>query len=95
MEDPHSNLFVPIELVALDTVQNVRHRYAVRVTADLFGAFIVETEWGKIGTKGQSNRRAFNDQSDAARYVSSLLRRRDNAEKRIGRAYAPVQPVFS
>ena len=92
MEVQRSDLFLPIELVAVDRARNIRRRYAVRVTADLFGTFIVQTDWGRIGAKGQSKRRAFADPHDAARYVSAVLRRRGSAERRIGVAYAPVRP---
>ncbi|MFD1960532.1 hypothetical protein ACFSHP_18865 [Novosphingobium panipatense] len=39
-------LFVPIELIALDHARNIRRRYEIVVTRDLFGSYIVETSWG-------------------------------------------------
>ncbi len=93
MEAQRSDPFRPIELIAVDPARNIRRRYAIRVTADLFGAFIVETDWGRIGTKGQSKCLFFPDQNGAARYVSAVLRRRATAKNRIGVAYAPVRPA--
>ena len=91
MDTPQSDLLRPIELIAIDPAQNIRRRYVIRVTADLFGAFIVETHWGRIGTKGQGKCLSFADRDAAARYVSAILRRRSTARSRIGVAYAPVR----
>jgi len=79
-----------IELVASDPARNVRRRYTITVTADLFGRVIVETCWGRIGTRGQSKRLSFDDYRAADRHVAATLRRRGTAERRIGVPYRQI-----
>lgn len=92
---PAIALFSPIELIATDPARNIRRRYAICVTPDLFGAYIVETSWGRIGARGQSKCFFFPDRAGAERHVAAILRRRGTAENRIGVAYRVVKPVFS
>ncbi|MFC3216492.1 MULTISPECIES: WGR domain-containing protein [Sphingomonadaceae] len=82
-------LFVPIELIALDHARNIRRRYEIVVTRDLFGSYIVETSWGRIGAHGRSKRLSFPDRPSAERHVAATLRRRGTAKKRIGVPYLP------
>jgi len=95
METPAIALFSPIALVALDLARNIRRRYAISVTRDLFGAYIVETSWGRIGARGQCKSLSFPDRAGAERHVAAILRRRGTAENRIGVAYRAVMPAFS
>ncbi|WP_081331634.1 WGR domain-containing protein [Sphingobium yanoikuyae] len=78
---------MPIALVALDPDRNVRRRYEIDISIDLFGVYIVETRWGRIGARGQSKRLSFADRAGAERYVGATLRRRHSAERRIGVPY--------
>ena len=41
-----------VELVALDPARNIRRRYAIVASVDLFGMIVVETCWGRIGAAG-------------------------------------------
>lgn len=82
-------LFVPIELIALNPARNIRRRYEIVVTCDLFGSYIVETSWGRIGAHGRSKRLSFPDRPSAERHVAATLRRRGTAKKRIGVPYLP------
>lgn len=77
----------PIELVALDPVRNIRRRYSIVASFDLFGMIVVETRWGRIGASGQAQARAFADRAAAERHIAATLRRRGTAENRIGVAY--------
>ena len=80
----------PIELVALDPARNIRRRYCVTISLDLFGMIVVETRWGRIGTHGQAQRHAFADRAAAERHIAATLGRRSTAERRIGVAYRRV-----
>lgn len=77
----------PIELVALDPTRNVRRRYSITASFDLFGIIVVETCWGRIGARGQAQRHAFTDRAAAERHIAATLRRRGTAETRIGVPY--------
>lgn len=82
-----ADLPLPVELVALDPARNIRRRYAIVASVDLFGMIVVETRWGRIGAAGQVQRHAFADQAAAERHIAATLRRRGTAETRIGVAY--------
>jgi len=60
------------------------------VARDLFGLWLVDTAWGRIGTRGRARRVAHASQADAEREVRALLRRRATAGRRIGSNYRPV-----
>lgn len=79
-----------IELVAIDPTRNIRRRYSVAMSIDLFGLVIVETCWGRIGAQGQAKRLSFPDRAAAEHHIASTLRRRDTAENRIGVPYRPM-----
>jgi predicted DNA-binding WGR domain protein len=80
-----------IELIALDPARNIRRRYAIVASIDLFGAIVVETRWGRIGTRGQLKRLSFEDTAMADRYIAATLRRRSTSTRRIGVAYERVE----
>ena len=82
-----SVLAEPVELVAIDPARNIRRRYRITVARDLFGHVLVETSWGRIGRAGQSCTYSFPDETRAAAFVRTTLRRRAGAPKRIGVAY--------
>ena len=87
MTGARPSLSEPLELVALDPARNIRRRYTITVSVDLFGAFIVETRWGRIGSRGQVRKLSFEDRGAADRHVAATLRRRGTSERRIGGAY--------
>lgn len=80
----------PVELVALDPARNIRRRYSISASIDLFGMIVVETRWGRIGARGQAQRHAFADQAAAERHIAATLRRRGTAEGRIGVPYRAI-----
>lgn len=43
-----------IQLTAIDAARNIRRRYAIVISIDLFGAILVETHWGRIGARARS-----------------------------------------
>lgn len=79
--------FEPLELVAIDPARNIRRRWQVTATHDLFGRVMVETRWGRIGSRGQHRVHSFADESEALRYVRALLARRATAPRRLGVRY--------
>lgn len=80
----------PVELVALDSARNIRRRYNIVASIDLFGMIVVETRWGRIGAAGQAQRHAFVDRAAADRHITATMHRRGTAEARIGVAYRPL-----
>lgn len=83
-----------ILLQAVDPARNIARGYSIWMARDLFGAWLVETRWGRIGSGGdmggQSCTRAFADRQSACAYARAVLRRRAGAERRIGVAYRRV-----
>ncbi|MFW2828372.1 WGR domain-containing protein [Sphingomonas sp. ID0503] len=80
----------PIELVAFNPARNIRRRYSITASLDLFGMIVVETRWGRIGAAGKVQRHAFADWTAAERHIAANLRRRGTAETRIGVPYEVV-----
>src|SRR3546814_15793125 len=79
----------PIELVALDPARNIRRRYSITASLDLFGMIVVETRWGRTGPLGQAQARAFAHRAAAARHFAPTLPPPDTAESRTGLAIRP------
>jgi predicted DNA-binding WGR domain protein len=61
--------------------------YEIEVGADLFGVWLVEMSYGRIGTLGRSKVRSFATAADAQAEVHSCLRKRATAPRRVGVAY--------
>ena len=76
-----------IHLRALDPAQNIARDYSIWMSIDLFGDYVVETCWGRIGAKGQRQRRSFPDAPSARRHVRAIVRKRRGARGRIGVEY--------
>ena len=81
--------FDPVELVAIDPARNIHRRWRVRACRDLFGQWLIETDWGRIGSQGRRRVRAFAEEADALRHLRALLARRARAVRRIGVGYRP------
>lgn len=80
----------PVELVALDPARNIRRRYSIVPSFDLFGMIVIETRWGRIGAAGQVQRHVFANRAVAEYHIAATLRRRATAKRRIGVSYQPV-----
>jgi len=61
--------------------------YLLEAGTDLFGAWLVEVTYGRIGTRGRRIRYAVRDETEARKLVRESLRRRATAKRRIGVAY--------
>jgi predicted DNA-binding WGR domain protein len=57
------------------------------VATDLFGAWLVDMSYGRIGTMGRSKIRSFATIEDAQDQVRACLQKRATASRRIGVAY--------
>ena len=76
-----------ILLEARSAARRCWRAYEIEVGADLFGAWLVEMSYGRIGTLGRSKIRSFVTAADAQAQVHACLRKRATAPRRIGVAY--------
>lgn len=76
-----------IHLRALDPAHNIARDYSIWMSVDLFGDYVVETCWGRIGGQGQRQRRSFSDAAAARHHVRAIIRKRRGSKKRIGVEY--------
>ena len=83
----------PIELAAIDERSNVRRRYSITAACDLFGWVIVETSWGRIGSRGSSAVHSFSSNAEALAFIRRTLRKRATAPSRIGVPYSLQSPL--
>jgi len=64
------------------------HRaYEITVGLDLFGVWVAEMTYGRIGAVGRTKTRSFTRVEDAAAAVDASLRRRATLPRRLGVAY--------
>jgi predicted DNA-binding WGR domain protein len=84
-------------LQANDPEQNLHRFYRIEYGQDLFGQWIVEVNYGRVGCKGRSLITLFESQNDAQSYVKQALKRRKSSPNRIGVAYESVysSPSFA
>ena len=78
---------------ALAEQLGVNRNTAVAAYRDLFGRVMIETGWGRIGTRGRELVRSFADEGEAHAYVRALLARRGRAPRRIGVAYKATASI--
>jgi predicted DNA-binding WGR domain protein len=74
-------------LEAKDASRNIYRAYSIAYGQDLFGNWIVETTYGRIGGKGRTIVTVVNNEDDALKHVQKALKRRQSAPKRIGVTY--------
>ncbi|MDF1834990.1 MAG: WGR domain-containing protein [Alteraurantiacibacter sp. bin_em_oilr2.035] len=75
---------------AIDSERNIARDYRLSVSRDLFGWYVVEQAWGRIGTEGQGKALAFADATDAHRRIAAVKARRMSAKRRLGVGYLPT-----
>lgn len=61
--------------------------YRLDAGTDLFGTWVVEITFGRIGSRGTKIRHAVTDEVSAKKLVRQNIRRRASAPKRIGTSY--------
>src|SRR5271166_6974908 len=76
-----------ILLEARSAARRCWRAYEIEVGTDLFGAWMVEMSYGRIGTMGRSKVRSFATAADAQAQVHACLRKRATAPRRIGVRY--------
>ena len=76
-----------IRLEARSSAHRCYRAYEIDVAMDLFGAWMVDMSYGRIGTIGRSKIRSFATIEDAQDQVRACLRKRATAPRRIGVAY--------
>ena len=79
-----------IGLEARNPLANRMRRWGVEIGQDLLGMWLVDVEFGRIGSNGRRLRHVFSDEPAAQAYVAQALRRRATAPTRIGVAYRCV-----
>lgn len=79
--------FTSINLVAIDRTRNIHRRWSLVAARDLFGQVVVQTDWGRIGRRGQHLVKSFADEAAALRYARAVLARRRGAKRRLGVGY--------
>ncbi|HME20459.1 MAG TPA: WGR domain-containing protein [Acetobacteraceae bacterium] len=80
-----------IELEARNPTVNRLRRWRIELSQDLFGMWVVDVEFGRIGSSGRRIRHVLPDQPAAQALVGRGLRRRATAPMRIGLAYRCVR----
>ena len=72
---------------ACDPARDCFRAYRLEAGQDLFGAWLVDATYGRIGTRGRTIRYVASDEAVARKFVRRCLQRRATAPKRIGIAY--------
>ncbi|WP_082054377.1 WGR domain-containing protein [Methyloterricola oryzae] len=76
-----------VTLEASDPQRNIWRSYHVAAGQDLFGDWIVEVQYGRIGAKGRTHVFPATDREDAAAILRRNLKRRESSPTRIGIHY--------
>jgi predicted DNA-binding WGR domain protein len=76
-----------IYLEARNPDRNVMRAYRITLSRDLFGAYLVECRFGRIGCYGQGSIQSFDDEGAARAHIEKTLRRRVSAPRRVGVPY--------
>ncbi len=74
-------------LEARDDALGRRRAYRLEAGPDLFGTWLVDVTYGRIGTRGRRIRHVARDEDEARELVRRSLRRRASARARIGVSY--------
>jgi predicted DNA-binding WGR domain protein len=82
-------------LQAHDPEQNLHRFYRIEYGQDLFGQWIVEINYGRVGCKGRSFVTLFGSRQEALSYVTQVLKRRQSSPRRIGVHYESVYSGLS
>ncbi len=70
--------------------RNIRRSYLLEAGEDLFGTWVVEIHYGRIGGKGRKRVLVMEGEEHAKREVRKRLNKRESAVNRIGAEYRVV-----
>ena len=73
-----------ILLEACAPERNIWRSYHIVAGQDIFGDWVVELTYGRIGAKGRKKTILVPDKAAAQHYVRQCLKRRESSPKRIG-----------
>ena len=76
-----------IRLEARDPERRCFRAYRIEAGTDLFGDWLVDVTYGRIGSRGHLVRHVAGDEAEARRIVRHCLQRRATAPRRIGVPY--------
>ena len=76
-----------IRLEAKSATRRCFRAHEIALGKDLFGVWMVEMSYGRIGTAGRNKTRSFPNIDEARAQVRSCLKKRATAPRRIGVAY--------
>ncbi|MGA9864869.1 MAG: WGR domain-containing protein [Acetobacteraceae bacterium] len=76
-----------LRLEARAPARRCHRAYEIVGGQDLFGAWLVEMRYGRIGSLSQSRTQSFGGVDEAVALVAACLRKRATAPRRIGVAY--------
>lgn len=78
---------IAISLTARDPARNIYRAWSITAAPDLFGVWLIETGYGRIGCPGRVVARSVPSEADARAHVARALRRRATAPRRLGVRY--------
>src|SRR4051812_36665024 len=76
-----------VRLEACDPARGRLRAYRIDAGTDLFGDWLVDVTYGRIGSRGRTIRHVAADEAEARKIVRHCLQRRGTAKKRIGVGY--------
>ncbi len=76
-----------VQLEARAPERNIWRSYCIAAGQDIFGDWMVELTYGRIGAKGHTKTVMLPDEAETRRYVRHCLKRRKCAPKRLGVGY--------
>ena len=82
-----------LSLEAVNPALDRFRAYRLEAGPDLFGVWLVDVTYGRIGTRGQRRRYVADDEAEAREIIRQSLRRRATAKKRIGVGYCVSEVI--
>jgi len=82
-----------VSLEACDPTLGRFRSYRLDACPDLFGMWLVDIPYGRIGARGTSRRYVADDEAGAKKIIRHHLRRRTTAKQRIGVSYRACEVI--